>query len=258
MRSFPGISCEINDEEKLLLSHIDDMRKSCERDYSPKFSRFLDERQAMLAEMLLRGSGFGTYRFFGGCEGAVRKMLCVYPEYCEPEDGDFPIKTLLFGYRRQDKPTHSQFLGTIMSCMIERSMVGDIVVDEGRTWVFVCDNAADAVSMIEKVGHVGVKVSFAEGADVEIKTEFEEFTASVSSLRLDCVASAAIKLSRDKTTAFIRSEGIDVNHRKIYAPDFNLSEGDVFSVRGRGKFVLDSIGGRSRRDRLFVTLKKYK
>ena len=51
---------------------------------------------------------------------------------------------------------------------------------------------------------------------------------------------------------------IDVNHRKIYAPDFNLSEGDAFSVRGRGKFVLDSIGGRSRRDRLFVTLKKYK
>lgn len=258
MRSFPEIRCEINDEEKILLSHIEDMIKSCERDYSPKFSRFLDLRRAMLAAMLLDGRGFDRYRFFGGCEGTVRKMLCIYPEYCPVEAGDFPLKTVEFSFRRQDKPTHSQFLGTIMSCRIERDMVGDIIVDEGKAWVFVCDNAADTVASVEKVGHVGVKTAFIDGSALKITEEFEEFTASVSSLRLDCIASAASKLSRDKTSAFIRSEGIEVNCRRIYAPDALMSEGDVFSVRGRGKFILESIGGRSRRDRIFVTLKKYK
>ncbi|MBQ8569663.1 MAG: RNA-binding protein [Oscillospiraceae bacterium] len=258
MRGFPEIRCEITDEERILLSHAEDMINGCDRDYTPRFSQFLDERQAMLIKMLLDGRHIDKYRFFGGYEGAVRTMLCIYPEYCEPENKDYPITAVRFSFREQDHPTHSQFLGTIMSLQIKRSMVGDIIVGNGCTDVFLTGAAADSAMFIEKVGRVGVKPAVIDGTGITREDDFEELSASVSSLRLDCVASAAIKLSRDKTSAFIRSEGIELNHCRVYAPDKILEYGDVFSVRGHGKFILSEIGGRSRRDRIFITLKKYR
>ena len=258
MRSFPGIRCEIDGDERIFLAHIEDMITMCERDYSPKYSDFLDERRAMLARSLLEGMGYSDYRFFGGYEGAVRTVLCVYPEYCAPEDADYPIKAVRFSYRSQDKPTHSQFLGTIMSLQIKRGLVGDIIVSEGSTDVLVCDEAARDVLSLSKIGRVGVRSETVSPAGITRRDSFDEITRSVSSLRLDCVVSAATDISRDKTSALIRAEGIDVNYSAEFSPTHILSEGDVFSVRGKGKYILSEIGGRSRRDRIFITLKKYR
>lgn len=258
MRSFPGIRCEIDSDERIFLAHVEDMIGLCERDYSPKYSEFLDERRAMLARSLLTGMGYSFFRFFGGYEGAVRTMLCVYPEYYPPEDGDFPFKAVKFSFRSQDKPTHSQFLGTIMSLQIKRGMVGDIVVSEGSAYVLVCNEAASDVSALSKIGRTGVKAEFTGFESISRQDSFDELSRSVSSLRLDCVVSAATDLSRDKTSALIRSEGIDVNYSAVFSPSHIMSEGDVFSVRGKGKFILSEIGGRSRRDRIFITLKKYR
>lgn len=258
MRTFPGIRCEIDGDERIFLAHVEDMISMCERDYSPKYSDFLDERRAMLARSLLEGRGYSGYRFFGGYEGAIRTQLCVYPEYCEPDDADYPIRAVRFSYRSQDKPTHSQFLGTIMSLQIKRGLVGDIIVSEGSTDVLVCCEAADDVMSLSKIGRVGVKTEIVSSESITRQDSFDELTRSVSSLRLDCVVSAATDLSRDKTSALIRAEGIDVNYSAEFSPSHILSEGDVFSVRGKGKFILSEVGGRSRRDRIFITLKKYR
>ncbi|MGN1416489.1 MAG: RNA-binding protein [Oscillospiraceae bacterium] len=258
MRSFPGIRCDIDDDERIFLAHVEDMISLCERDCSPKYTDFLDERRAMLARSLLEGRGYSDYRFFGGYEGAVRTQLCVYPEYFAPDDADYPIKAVRFSYRSQDKPTHSQFLGTIMSLQIKRGLVGDIIVSEGHTDVLVCLEAADDVLSLSKIGRVGVKTALVGFEGITRQDSFDELSRSVSSLRLDCVVSAATDLSRDKTSALIKAEGIDVNYSAVYSPSHILSEGDVFSVRGKGKFILSETGGRSRRDRIFITLKKYR
>lgn len=258
MRTFPGIRCDIDGDERIFLAHVEDMLSMCERDYSPKYSEFLDERRAMLAKALLDGRGYSFYRFFGGYEGAVRTVLCVYPEYYVPEDGDFPFKTVKFSFRAQDKPTHSQFLGTIMSLQIKRGMVGDIVISEGSASVLVCNEGLDDVLSLSKIGRTGVKTEITGFDSISRQDSFDELSRSVSALRLDCVVSAATDLSRDKTSALIRSEGIEVNYSRVFSPSHTLSEGDVFSVRGKGKFILSDIGGRSRRDRIFITLKKYR
>ena len=99
----------LSDEDRVLVSHIADMMSICEKSYCPKFSVFLDERQAALAQSVLNERGFVQYSFYGGYEGASRKVLGVFPEYCG--DVKFPVSALTFKYRENDRLSHRNFLG---------------------------------------------------------------------------------------------------------------------------------------------------
>ena len=70
--------------------------------------------------------------------------------------------------------------------------------------------------------------------------------------------SAAVKLSREKTQELIRSNGAVLNHVTTFEPNEKVDEGDVFSVRGMGKFRLEEVGGMSKKERIFITIQKYK
>ncbi|MBQ4226482.1 MAG: RNA-binding protein [Oscillospiraceae bacterium] len=259
MRKFPGISTALSDEEAILLSHISDMAEDSSRTNRQRFSQFLDERQAMLAESMLSAGRTALFRFFGGYEGAHRVMLCVYPdEYSEPENSDFPMKAVTYTYRKQDKPTHSQFLGTLMSRGITRATVGDIIVSEGRTVVFVCESAVRDAEDIGRVARIGVTSSVSDSADISSADSFEEIKTVVSSPRLDCIVSAVSGLSREKAAALIKGEGAEVNYCQVCSPDVRLKDGDIFSVRGKGKYIFDGIGGTTKKNRIYITLRKYR
>ena len=95
------------------------------------------------------------------------------------------------------------------------------------------------------------------GDKTTVKDEFSEIAGTVSSLRLDCIASLVTKQSREKSVLFIKSVGADVNYKKIFFPDSQLKEGDIFSIRGFGKFILSCIGGVTKKNRIHVCIKKY-
>lgn len=124
----------LDGDAALLISHIADMMKICEKSFSPRFSGFLSESESVAAEKFLAYMGTGEYRFFGGYEGAQRLMLCVYPEYCQPEEGDFPLRVIRFDSRGASSLTHRDYLGSLMSLGIERSRTGDIVCDENGAY----------------------------------------------------------------------------------------------------------------------------
>ena len=254
--SVPGIN--ISEDEKLFLAHIGDMIRIGERDRRPVYTRFLDERQILLSSKYLASVGCTDTVFFGGNADAVRKQLCIYCGCGQPAFDDFPISAAAYSYRNSaKKPKHSDFLGALMSLGLERGMIGDICMDDGVTYVFVCDTALDSVLSLEKVGKTGVKCRRAELSEVTVVSEFKEIRTWLSSMRLDCMLAAAAGMSRDKASAAVRSEGVTVNCVKIFAPDHIMNEGDVFSFRGKGKFRVAETGGISSKGRISVLLEKY-
>lgn len=255
MRRLSGIA--LTEDEEIFLAHIDDLRRMSEKNYSPEYTAFLDERRQMLAEAALHSAGTEYFRFFGGYENAVRRVLCIYPEYNVPEDVDFPVKAIKFTFRQQDAVTHSQLLGTVMSLGIKRELTGDMICGSGCAYAILSPAAASLASGISKIGRVGVKAYYAEPAEIVRKENYESKRFSVSSLRLDCILSAAAGISRVKAAEFIKSEGVDVNYIKIFSPDRNMAEGDVFSARGKGKYIFESIDGNSQKGRIFISVKKY-
>ncbi len=248
----------MSDEDKLLISHTGDLCEQAERYCTQRFTRFLTVPQAALCRRFCEYPGHGDFMFYGGYEGAERVMCGFFGGREEPSPEVFPIVCLHFTSRMADGLTHRHYLGTIMSLGIDRPMVGDIVISEGGAFVFVCDSVADTVTGIEKIGRIGVKCErITDTSGIRPCMEFAEIDAAVSSLRLDSVAAAAVKLSRSKVSELIRAGLVSVYG--VYKPDVStvMNEGTVFSVRGYGKFIFDRVAGQTKKDKYRVIIKKY-
>ncbi|MBP1550317.1 MAG: RNA-binding protein [Oscillospiraceae bacterium] len=247
---------KLPEEDRILVSHILDMIEICEKSYQPKFSFFLDERQSALAENVMIEQKYDNYKLYGGYDNASRKILAVFPPYYDDEH--YPITALSIKYREFDKLTHRDFLGVFMAKQIKRSMLGDIVVGKGHTTAFVYNTVKDMlISEINKIGSVGVKITETDNVDIQIEQSFIEKTGTVSSMRLDSIVSVASGFSRDKSASLIKGGNVTVMYNVVEAPAHQLHEGDVFSVRGSGKYVLSSVNGKTKKDRIHITIKKY-
>lgn len=247
--------------DALFEAHISDMQHRCMRDYSPVYSAFLDEAECVLAENFCRRTcGELMYCFWGGFEEAKRKILCIYPDYSQDSViEDCPVRCLTFTFRKEDKLSHRDFLGSFMALQLKRNVIGDIIIDDGIAQALVTDVAARLIiSSVSKIGRVGVKISDSEPFKVEVKQEFETIGGTVASLRLDCIVSMAAKISREKASSLIRSEKVTVNHFPVSSASYELKQGDIISVRGSGKFIFESTNGITKKGRTHVVLLKFK
>lgn len=248
---------QLSEQDKLLVNKVADMIDICENKYIRRFTFFLDEHQKALCEKVLASYCFAGFMFFGGYPEASRTVLGLFPPFCEPDSNDFPVKLLNFTYRKEDKLTHRDFLGSFMAQKIERDTIGDIIVSEGMTVAAVYDTVAADIESITKIGRVGVKVLQAEQSFELPQQKFDVIEGTVASVRLDSVVSLALRISREKASALIKGSGIDLNYNTVYSADLKLEQGDVFSTRGYGKFRLEAIGAQTKKDRIHITVYKF-
>ncbi|MCM1314376.1 MAG: YlmH/Sll1252 family protein [Prevotella sp.] len=249
-----------NSDDKFFFARLADMVSQCERNTISIFSDFLDERQSAQAEeWCSRNAGGLLYKLWGGYERAGRKMLAIYPDfYADYIMEDFPFQCITFTYRKEDKLTHRDFLGTLMGMKFKRDTIGDIIVGEGITQVFVTEIAARLiVATVSKIGRTGVKCSNEKPFEMEVRQEFRTVSGTVASLRLDCIVSLATGLSREKSAVLIRSEKVEINHFITESISAEVNSGDIISVRGYGKFLLSEVGGNTRKNRIHIIIKKF-
>lgn len=246
----------LSDEDRLLVRHILDIAKRSGQSYKPLYSAFLDERQLEMCRSALISERFGDFCAFGGYPDAERQVLAFGdPDLCVAQ---LPFKAVVFNCPENSGLNHRDFLGSLMSLGIKREMLGDILVGSRRTVVFVMDTALPLVREIDKVGRCGVRVTddFTE-ADIPVQ-EYDEIRSTVASLRLDAVLATALRFSREKTADLIKSKGVLLNRVMTFSPAEKISQGDRFSVRGFGKFELYEVGGQSKKDRVFITIRKFR
>lgn len=248
----PGL---LNEEEHFFAAHIADLQRSAERSGTPRFSAFLNEREAVVAECAVKGRPC----FFGGYPGAMRR-ICGFVEgtyaiELPPED-IFPVSAVTFSYRKSDSITHRDILGALMSLEIKRELLGDILTAEGYAVVFVHENAVELVGAVDRIGKVGVSAEFGVTKPLpEQKVQRMEHT--VSSLRLDCIVSAAINTSRERSASLIKSGMVSADFSSCTNVSAPVAENTVISVRGSGRYRLASISGETRKGRLRITIEKY-
>lgn len=246
---------ELNEEERYLAAHIADLQRLSVKSGVPRFSAFLNEREAAVAECAVKGHPV----FYGGYEGASRRVCGFFEDtYAEelPKEELFPVCAVTFTFRKCDKPAHRDFLGAILGLGIKRELVGDILVAEEHAIVFCHENAEELIFRLDKVGKVGLNAQ--KGITKPIPAVATKKTeTTVSSLRLDCIVSAAANVSREKSASLIRSGLVNAD----FSPCLNISaevrENTVISIRGSGRYRLSSIGGRSAKGRIRITIEKY-
>lgn len=242
-------------ESEILIARINDTLDISQKTSKPKFFGFLSREEAALAQKNLEKRN-ANYILFGGYNSAERVVLGCLPDWCE--ETDFPISAVTFSYRAADELRHRDFLGALMGLGITRESVGDILVESGRAVVFVKDEVLPFVlSNIDKIGRVGV--SAVKGYDEPLPQSDRFLTASVtvSSLRLDCVVSAVVGVSRSKANELIDTGLVSVNSLVCEKATKQIDSGDVLSVRGKGKFIISDALGKTRKDRTVLEFKKY-
>lgn len=244
--------------DEIFSAKIMDLVSLSEKGRAPKFSMFLDERQIYQAQRILSSSVQERFLFFGGYPEASRKMCCIYPDFLEPEQVVFPISVLTAYYRTADILSHRDFLGALMALGIKREVLGDILVSGGMALLYVFDKQVPyLLENIRKVGRVGVRLT--EGADPSFvyTPEFRGISGTVASLRLDSVVALAVGTSREKAASLIREGLVTVNYEQTESVKLQLKAGDVFSVRGYGKYTLEDEIRITKKERLFLNIKKY-
>ena len=262
----------LSNDDKMLFARIGDMADIADKKHQPRFTFFLDDMQISLA--ISAANHVGTdYILWGGYNGAKRNIMGIFPQYFDTKDilDEFPIQALCFRYKPEYKLTHRDFLGSFMAQKIDRKLIGDIIVNDGFTVAFVYKTAVDIImSSCNKIGSIGVKISIEDNPNINLNENFSEIKGTVSSLRLDCIIALCTRLSREKSAMLIKGGNVSIRYKNKknnnyqfitstneLQPSNTLDEGDTFSIKGYGKFILDSVGNKTKKDRLFICIKKY-
>ena len=248
-------------EDRLALAKVLDKAEQASGRNIPAVTDFLSPQQRAQALDLLRLAGISesAYVLQGGYEGAERQVLQFLPDWMEPESAEAPIRCLRAVFREEEKLSHRDFLGSLMGMGIVREKMGDILVAPGSADLLVLDSIADfLLQSWTSAGRAKLRVSAIEPENLHIPAvQRKEVRDTVSSLRLDAVASSGFRLSRGKAAALIESGKVQLNWRECVKPDKLLEAGDVVSARGFGKFELSEVGGLTRKGRISIVLQVY-
>ncbi len=242
-------------DEKLFFARVNDAVELCYKSSAPQFLGFLTETETAKAQEILC-KGNVSFRFFGGYDEAQRVMLGVFPEWCEA--APFPIRALTFSYRECDVLSHRDFLGSVMALGVTRETVGDILVESGRAVMFVTAEMEKYISsQIEKVGRVGVSISQGFTNPLPQHSQLLEFSGTIASARLDCVVAEICSTSRAKAAEMIESALVSVNSVRSQKITRMVENKDKVTVKGKAKFIIDSISNFSKKGRIILKYSKY-
>jgi len=240
---------------------------------------FLTPAERGLLERVLPKSSDVCCTFWGGFDDAERTMLVCYPDFMETNlsreerDSSFqkepllghnvasetPVSVLRISGREIARLNHRDFLGSVLGLGIKREKIGDILVGDERCFMFVSTDIAEYIcDNLSKIGNAGVRVELAEIEEVELPLRsVEEIVGTVANVRLDAVLGVALKVSRSRAAELISAGVVVVNWEIATSVAKLVSSGDVFSVKGFGRFRLSEIGGLSKKGRQYVTIEKY-
>ncbi|GMQ59865.1 RNA-binding protein [Vallitalea sediminicola] len=249
-------------EETLIVNKIIDKGKLASLRQINMFTDFLNIHEQSLFISNRNQLSEINHIFYGGYDYSERKIIAFYPEYIENDNINYPIELLEISPKNQkfsNNLTHRDFLGAILNLGITRTKIGDIIVKDNFAIVFVIKPVSDfIISNLEKVKQTVVDIKKIHVLPQEILTpSFQQIKGTVSSIRLDSLVSLAFPLSRGKALALIKNKNVYVNSKLILSPSYNLSQGDIVSVRGIGKFLFYDIGSRTKKDRIYIELKRY-
>ena len=252
------IDLKNNSDDAVLEARLRDAVRLAQSGGHPRFVGFLDERQAAATKKLMLNIIFENYMFWGGHDSSERVVFGAFPDFLEPDAAAFPITAVTAVFRPCDSLSHRDFMGALLANGIVRETLGDILVDEGRCVLFLRNEITDFVlSQTEKIGRVGVNMTVGATQPLPEGGNFEDFSTVVASARLDCIVAAVIGSSREKSSALISAGLVTLNHETNTSVSASVAQGSKFSVRGKGRFVIDRLGPVTKKGRLSIAGRKY-
>lgn len=255
-------------EDRELVARVLDQVETALKKTAPVATDFLDPNQRALCSEVIHFLPEVKALYFGGYRGAERQRMVVMPafyldEAVEPPLAYLAIRPPLKGGKAapagaEPLLNHRSVLGSIMGLGLKRGKIGDILLGTEEAQVVVAAEIAEFIlTNLSKVGSLPVTVVAIDPEQLNTPVErVKEIRSTVASPRLDAVAGLGYGVSRSRMVREIKMGKVKVNWQVVTDPDYKVAKDDVLSIRGRGRVIVEEIGGETRKGRLFVKLKR--
>ena len=256
-------------DDELLLAHARDLKQRAADRGMLTHTAFLDLNQRTVLSRIERELNADVATFYcGGYPDAERTVAAFVPRFYGIEDigayfmenpVDNPLCLLRLEKDAFSALSHRDYLGALMGLSVKREMLGDILLDETGAFLVCLQSIRQyLLDNLFSAGRATLTVQDASfDALGERQQNVKDFFVSVPSMRLDCVAAAAFRLSRTKAEQAIKSGLVFVNAVQTDKTDKKLDVGDVLVLRGKGKCKLLEQTGESKKGRLHLTVRQF-
>ncbi len=201
-----------------------------------------------------------SINIFGGYENAERVSLLFAPKKSTFNNSYYNIDILKVSYitKYSRELKHSDYLGSLLGLSIKRELVGDILVEEDCAYIFVLNTMSDyIVQNLKKVGRTNIKIQkTSEDFEFVSKTP-EEFSTTVSSLRIDVVICKIFNLSRNDVKELFDSGKVFVNWISVNDISKVVKDDDVITLRGHGRIKFSHTTGTNKKGKVAIVYFKY-
>lgn len=245
----------------MLASRFAELAEGCYTHGRYTYTPFLSLSEQDVFHRASRDFSYVPYTLFGGAEGCERVMVRFGDEdtlgYAPPAYPITCLKIALPDAKFAEPISHRDCLGALLNLGIKRECIGDIFLSDSGIYLFAEEKIAPFLcENLTRVRHTAVSLSpCTPPKSVYAKTE--ERTVVASSLRADGVIAHALSLSRTESESLFASHRVFVNGRILENGAKALSEGDLVTVRGKGRFRFLSVAGQTRKGKLSLSLAFY-
>lgn len=250
----------MNKEEVMLQKRLIELSNLSYKRDIVTFSDFLNLNELNILHTTPKDLFPSRYETYGGYEPAERQMVAFLPDALY-YDYQYPISVLRISPANRkfaEELSHRDFLGGILHLGIERSCLGDLLVEDSVCHVFVTDTMVDFIcEQLTRIRHTVVKTEKIDGESFSFTPRLETVKGTVASVRLDTVLSVAFPLSRSRMTGLVEGGKVFVNGKLITSNGYRLKEGDIISVRGMGKLVYQGVLSETKKGRQYIQVGKY-
>ena len=251
-------------EEQVLKARLKDLADRSYKQNIYTYSAFLNPSEIALFNDLKNEMSYVKSTVYGGADICERQLVQFGSASEFGYEGVWPISVLLIEpliEKFSDDLNHRDFLGAIMNLGVERNVIGDILVkDKKRAYIFCLDSIADFLKQeITKIKHTNVKCSILSVYDEinDLKPTLIDMNIIVASPRFDAIVASANHLSRNESLNLFKAKLVSLNGAICENNSMTLKAGDIFSVRGYGKFCYVGSGNETRKGRIYIHLQKY-
>ena len=230
-------------EEELCKKRLHDLSMQSYHKEIVLFSDFLNLNERNIYES--NKHTFSTKsESFGGYELAERQMVAFIPDALCYE-WTYPIVCLKISPKYPkfaEKLQHRDVLGALMHLGIERCTMGDLFQQDNAFYLFVQDHLCSFIQEnLLKVRNTCVTVEEVEDtSELSSHITYETVHDVIASNRLDCIIAKAYHFSRSQASEQFLQEKVFVNGKSVTDCNYHCKDGDLISVRQKGRFRLRS------------------
>ena len=248
-------------EDQILRGRLLDLAKRAYQQNIYTYSNFLSVAELALLEDIKSEISYIHCECFGGNQLCERQIAGFGSEEAFGYPGHFPITAVKVSpliEKFSDSLNHRDFLGALMHLGIERDRIGDILIKEKTAYIFCLESIADYICReLTKVKHTNVKSEITDLNVPALTPSLKDEEFPVSSLRLDNIIAVLLKCSRRESVTFFTDKKVTLNGHITGRNSILLKDGDVFSVKGHGKFIFAGSAGNTRKGKIYVRIQRY-